>query len=385
MAALKKVIVSNQSALQAKYHGDVNLITGALSNLIASDQNRGTATEVIFLDDAASMSMIGTPVTDHTSAHQNKDAVTAVLIKKNPDHLLLLGSTDVIPHQDLDNPAHNVPGKPWDDQDKTVPSDLPYASTAPFSLTVADFLAPSFSVGRLPDVSGGADASYLVSLLNTAAAYTGRSAAAYTAAYLALCTTESQSWEDRLLNRVFGSTGAEKVVSTANHSPWQSADLAKLPHIVDCHGFPFSPCFYGLFGETALCARELDAKAFAHVVVAVGCCYSAELYDPDPVHHDPATIRKNLSVCNTYLGNQAYGYLGSSTLTFAENDSIGKGDFLCSFFLSYVFHGFSLGQALLKARHDYLSAYGMSLDQRDQKTIAQFNLMGDPALQPVGP
>jgi hypothetical protein len=40
--------------------------------------------------------------------------------------MVILGAVDVIPHQDLRNPAYNA-AQPNDDPDQFVPRDLPYA------------------------------------------------------------------------------------------------------------------------------------------------------------------------------------------------------------------------------------------------------------------
>ena len=63
-----------------------------------------------------------------TSPRQNKRAIDAVAKQLRPDYLMLLGSVDVIPHQDMRNP---IPS----DGDPTARGDLPYACEAPYSQT----------------------------------------------------------------------------------------------------------------------------------------------------------------------------------------------------------------------------------------------------------
>ena len=55
---------------------------------------------------------------------------------------------------------------------------------------------------------------------------------------------------------------------------------------------------------------------------------------------------------------------------------------LCQFFLQNVLQGASLGRAMVEARQKFIHKSSMS-DASNVKTIAQFNLYGDPSLVPV--
>ena len=66
---------------------------------------------------------------------------------------MILGSVDVIPHQDLVNPAYDP--SPDGDPDRLAPGDLPYACDAPYSTAISDFTGPTRVVGRLPDLTNG--------------------------------------------------------------------------------------------------------------------------------------------------------------------------------------------------------------------------------------
>jgi len=63
---------------------------------------------------------------------------------------MILGATDVVPHQDMRNPV-NAAG---DDPDVVAFSDLPYACDTPYSRDVAKFIGPTRVVSRLPDMTG---------------------------------------------------------------------------------------------------------------------------------------------------------------------------------------------------------------------------------------
>jgi hypothetical protein len=75
-----------------------------------------------------------------------------------PDYIMLLGATDIIPHCRFRIP---IP----DDDDTFVPSDVPYACEAPFSRNAGDFIAPGRVLGRLPDITGVNDPTYLIALI----------------------------------------------------------------------------------------------------------------------------------------------------------------------------------------------------------------------------
>ena len=64
---------------------------------------------------------------------------------------MILGAPDVVPHQDLANPAFAPP----DDPDQFAYGDVPYACDAPYSTRPEDFVGPTRVVGRLPDLTGG--------------------------------------------------------------------------------------------------------------------------------------------------------------------------------------------------------------------------------------
>jgi hypothetical protein len=76
-----------------------------MKGLIAADKRRGLVTHLVALDDKATARQLKAPVvSDATDPKQNKNAVDAIYRTLTPDYLMLLGATDVIPHQDLKNP-----------------------------------------------------------------------------------------------------------------------------------------------------------------------------------------------------------------------------------------------------------------------------------------
>src|SRR6185295_6134667 len=110
-------------------------------------------------------------------------------------------------------------------------------------------------------------------------------------------------------------------------------------------------------------------------VAAVESCYGAELYDPALAGGVPG-------ICNTYLAAGAHGYFGSSTISYGPASGNGQADLICQFFLKHVLSGASTGEAALRARLDFIQLLSLA-EPIDLKTLAQFNLMGDPSLHPV--
>jgi hypothetical protein len=122
-----KVIVSTRSALVGKYGAaGFNKIAAALKRLVTADRARGIKTSIVYLDDAAAMHAVNAPpVTVPGDVRQNKAAIDAVYKGlEAPDYIMILGSIDIVPHQDLKNPVYS----PGADDDQFAPGDVPYAS-----------------------------------------------------------------------------------------------------------------------------------------------------------------------------------------------------------------------------------------------------------------
>src|SRR5579884_1535758 len=106
MRHVDKVIVTNVSALRAKYGRGYRSIENAIKALIAADKHRGLDTKLVPLDSARAMRSLKAPrVTTPGDCRANKAAIDAVFRSLTPDYLLILGAIDVVPHQNLKNPA----------------------------------------------------------------------------------------------------------------------------------------------------------------------------------------------------------------------------------------------------------------------------------------
>lgn len=123
-----KVVITNMGALKEKYGNKMSRIEEAIGRFIAADKKRGLETKLVAVDSAGDMKPVQGPiVTNKDDQKQAKEAVDAVFMAYQPDYLMILGSPDVFPHQELKNPAYDPNG----DDDRVVPSDIPYACEAP--------------------------------------------------------------------------------------------------------------------------------------------------------------------------------------------------------------------------------------------------------------
>jgi hypothetical protein len=371
-----KVLVTNMAALGTKYGDALPTVQSAIDGLLEADRARGLTARLLALDSVQNMQECGAQaVAVHDDPEQAKRAIDAVYRELQPDYLVILGAVDVVPHVPLRNPAASAGG----DEDEVVPSDLPYACEAAYSVEPADFTAVTRVVGRIPDVTGGSDTAYLTGVLGTAARATARAQSDYGSCLgitAAVWTASSQL----SLASVFGSPGDLKVVPPEGYQ-WPAPLLSRRAHFVNCHGAPADWRYYGqpegeqVYPE-AHDAAYLAGKLTVGTVAAAECCYGAELYDPGP------TGAASAGICNTYLANGAYGFFGSSTIAFGPSDSNDWADVLCQRFWQHLLAGESLGAATLRARQDYIAAKA-TLDPIDLKTLAQFAIMGDPSIHPV--
>ena len=370
---LDKVIITNLGALEEKYASTMPRVEKAIASLISADKKRGLETRLVALDSAGQMHEVqGKEVKDKDDQEQVKAAVDSICKAYHPDYVLILGAPDVVPHQDLKNPAYDPQG----DDDKVVPSDIPYACEASFSNNPRKFLGPTRVVGRLPDLRGRTEPVYLVSLLGTAARHKTRARSDYQKYFSA----SAEVWKASTslsLTKIFGNSDSMRT-SPPKGPVWTTAQLGRRTHFINCHGSPSDPNFYGQRGGSypvAHSAKKLGRKIMNGAVITVECCYGAELYDP-------SDSGMQAGICSTYLRDGAYGYFGSSTIAYGPSEGNGQADLICQYFIDEVLDGASLGAATLRARHRFAQNY-THLDPVDLKTLVQFHLLGDPSIHAV--
>lgn len=368
-----KIIVTHRAALTAKYGAKgLAAIRAAVNALIAADAKRGLKTKLIFLDDAVTMKRLrAKPLTGTSNPRGAKVAIDGIFAALNPDYLMILGAPDVVPHQDLDNPAFAA-----GDDDRRALGDLPYACDAPYARDAAKFVGPTRVVGRLPDLTGAREPSHLLALLKTVTDWQERPARDF-AAYFGLSTSVWRGSTRLSLDNVFGDT-SKLLLAPPSGPTYPAGTLGARMHFINCHGAAASPQFYGQKGNNypvSLTTKATARKIKAGTIAAVECCYGAQLYDS-------VTLGVDMPICQSYLAQGAYGYLGSTTIAYGPADENGAADLLCQYFLLQVLSGTSIGRATLVARQQFVQ-HSAQMDAVDLKTLAQFCLLGDPSIHPV--
>jgi hypothetical protein len=369
-----KVIVTHRMALARKY-GTTGLarIRAGLTALVAADRTRGIRTRVVFLDDAGTMKRLRSqPVESASDPRRAKIAIDAVFEKLEPAYLMILGAPDVIPHQDLSNPAYSA----GDDDDRFAFGDLPYACPTAYAHDPARFVGPTRVVSRLPDLTGATEPSHLLALLRTAATWKSRRRATYARCF-ALSADEWKGSTRKSLDTVFGSEAA--LVLAPPRGPRHGPKRLRAPaHFINCHGGESAPEFYGQKG--ARYPLSLSTKTVARgirkgTVASVECCYGAQLYDS-------ISLEQDVPICQSYLRQGAYAWLGATTIAYGPAEDNGAADLICQYFLASLLEGASVGRAALEARQRFVEVCAQ-MDPMDLKTLAQFCVYGDPSVQPV--
>jgi hypothetical protein len=369
-----KIIVTHKGALTAKYGvKGLAAIRKALSALVAADKKRGLKTAVVYLDDARAMKVLrAKPLDDVTDCRAAKTAIDTVFKARKPDYVMILGAPDVIPHQDLKNPAYEA----GDDDDREAWGDLPYACDTVYGRDPAKFVGPTRVVGRLPDLTGATEPSHLIALLKTAANWKTRKAEDY-AKYFALSASVWQGSTRLSLDNIFGNEDG-LLLAPPKGPEYAAGELGARMHFINCHGGPAAPEFYGQKAKqypVSLNTKTTGKAIHEGTVASVECCYGAELYDS-------ITLGIDMPICQSYLRQGAYGYLGSTTIAYGPATTNGAADFLCQYFLLNIFSGASIGRAALMARQQFVEN-SAQMDPIDLKTLAQFCLYGDPSIHPI--
>ena len=377
-----KIIVTNMTALKEKYGAaGLKKIQSAVKDLVAADKKRGLVTSLVALDDAAAMQKLkANPVKDAASPRENKQAIDGVYKALAPDYLMILGAIDVVPHQDLKNPVFSTALN--GDDERTADSDLPYACDAPYSRNVKDFIGPTRVVGRLPDLTGAKSPKYLLGLLKTAATWKSFPRSDYQS-YLGITADKWRESTSESLNNIFNNDDDLQPSPTRGFK-WTRDLIKRRIHFINCHGGDTMADF---FGQSATDDEDMPVshsaafvgtkgKIAEGTVVAAECCFGAQLYDPS------AEDAGQMGMCNTYLDKRAYGFFGSSTTAYGPSSGNDMADLVCQYFIQRVLAGASLGRAALEARQRFIEK-SSPWSPTNRKTLAQFNLFGDPATIPV--
>ncbi|MBB2708419.1 C25 family cysteine peptidase (plasmid) [Rhizobium sophoriradicis] len=374
MGPVHKAIISNQQALLAKYGpAGVTAIYAALARMVTHDATRGLTGQVFDIDDLAQMTAVhGKPVVSARDERGAKEAVDAIHGSLACDYILLLDGPDIIPHIEL-NPIAGI-----SDRDRTIPSDLPYASPSPFSKVTANFLNATRVVGRLPACVGEKDPSVLVGLIDACITHTPLPADAFSS-FFAISADIWQISTRLSLNAVFGSAAGLYLSGPSGHS-LIDASLASQAHFINCHGNTGDFRFYGEDATGAI-TYAMDSSKIpigairSGTVAAAECCFGAQLYNY-------LLLGRAKPICMDYLMQGTAAFIGSTTISYGPASSNGQADLICQLFLQKILLGASAGRAFLQARQEFILTQVMST-ATNLKTIAQFVLLGDPSLCPA--
>ncbi|AXA44618.1 C25 family cysteine peptidase [Rhizobium leguminosarum] len=370
---IDKAIISNRSALIAKYaQAGATAIYKMLEQLVAHDKKRGLIARVFDIDDETVMAGVdGRAVVNAADERSAKDAVDAIQYYHDCDYIMLLDGPDIIPHINLDPPSGLA------DADVAIPSDLPYASPAAFGRQVNKFLTVTRVVGRLPAAHGETSPQKLIDLIENAIAHTSRPLEDFPANFAITANVWKASTQISLVN-LFGDHSGLFLCPDDMH-PVIDPSLDKRVHFINCHGASGDWRFYGQLADEYPVAMDSEKVSSVPIkrdaLVAAECCYGGELYNY-------LVLACPMPMCMTYLLRGTAAFVGSTTISYGPSDSNGMADLICQFFLEKALTSGSTGRAFLEARQRFIRTQYMS-DPTNAKTIAQFNLYGDPSLVPI--
>ena len=371
-----KVIVSNKSKLQWKYANKFSEVNEVLKQMQTADKQKGIDTKIIFVDDATSLKSSNVKKLSVDSEKEYKRVVDALYEKYVPAYILILGAPDIFPFQEINNPA--------EDDDPTVPSDLPYACDTNYSNNINKFTGPTRVVGRIPDLMGQQpDVSYLRKIVANSINHKPLKEELYHNYF----SVSAQVWKKSTELSLQSMFGHHKKMTTSpngkvsiKYKPFTKKQLEPLTHFYNCHGAPLDFSFYGQQGDEypeALMSSNLLQKVKPGTIVAAECCYGAQLFDGSTVNPG------SMAIANNYFANDAIAFLGSSNIAYGPADSQGLADLNTQYFIKNILKGASTGRAFLEARQRFLTEVGPDLDPIEMKTLAQFYLLGDPSVQPA--
>ena len=378
-----KLLVTHLGALRRKYGADgAAEVRAALDALVAADKERGLVSRVLLLDNTQSMKAVKAAKVADGDWVATLKAVDLATTRYQPAYISLVGATDVVPQSRVTNPIANR-GR---DPDPYIPSDLPFACDLPDTWTgpqgdmldAADMLSVTRVVGRIPDLVAATDPAMLVKALQTATSYTQRKATAYQKVF----SLSAAVWKGSTVMSVDLLPGPAPTthLSPPAKSPWSKTQLAPLTHFVNCHGGDTTPDWFGqarggAVDTVALTPEDIDGRIAHGTIVAAECCYGA-------MHMNPSDLGMRIPMMWAYLRSGGYAGVGASTTAYGPADGMGLADLVCRYAVEGIMAGASSGRALLDARQRFVRETG-TMTPIDLKTLAQFDLLGDPSLVAV--
>jgi hypothetical protein len=380
-----KISVTCAKTFAAKYDpAALKKIDQAIKAWVAADDKRGIRNIYVPLDDSAAMKKLGaTAITGKPTANKVKKAIDALVARLSPDYIAIIGADDVVPMFEVSNPTLDPNG----DTDPKVPTDNPYACSKKFSANKrSSYLIPDRVIGRIPDLKGSADPSWLIDYLAAATEQKSLPASSYADSLLACCDTWKESGR-ACVHYIARSVADLMICPPIGHSnPTMKGRHGAQLHMIKCHGAELTSRFFGQKGNSypeVLSSPSITGRTKKGTVAAAMCCFGGSVFDPT----DPAAAYPNENpIPSVYLKQGACGFLGSTTTAWVGLDTMLCADWIVAGFLKSVLGGSSLGRAALEAKQDFVrwnQQEGYEIDSADEKTLIQFVLLGDPSLHPV--
>jgi len=391
------VIGANKTRLLQEYGRDVfRRVDEALIDLQhAVGSRKGWSAVRVYLDDAASLKSYGLPPAEPSHAWQLKLRLAdldRMLARKNQriGALLIIGGPQLFPFHSLPNPT--------DDDDTSVPSDNPYATSD------ENYFVPEWPVGRLPVDS---DPDLLVRLIRRAADH--HLTLAMPVGPLARLRRWLRSGAGRVFAtrlRAFGySASIWRRASMAVYKPIGEpdalvmsppAEAGAMPAVAsrpsrlsyyNLHGVEDSPEWFGqrdpLSDETAIVEFPIALRPAdvvnggrAPSVVFTEACYGAHV----------AGKSQDTALSLKFLASGSQSVVGSTKVAYGSvNTPLIAADLLGRLYWEQLNQGMPSGEALRRGKLNLAAemlrrqAY---LDGEDQKTLISFVHYGDPLFVP---
>jgi hypothetical protein len=359
------LILTQRGPLESLYASSgYEQIRTALQSL-ESAQNR-----VLAIDDPDEVTPWGLHAVSGGTAIQSAIRFLATKYPSVVDSVLLVGGPLVLPFFSLANPVEDRQV----DGDVSVFTDNPYGAA---SDTLAEYLAPSLPIGRLP-VPDDADAAGFAAAVLRVAHPPARAGQAGTALFV------NDDWLG-YSERVAGTLPNPQQWHISPGYLMSSASEADAGYQIlyfNLHGFSGESDWqaYSTVQRQFVPAVEPDGLDAAYVAGALAfaeCCYGAQI-----------TGRSTNDSCALKLLDAGATFIGATGLAFgsyiASDFLLEDADFLVRAFFQAMDSGYPPGAALATARKAYLADSSEARQgqpwQCKQKTLLQFVLYGNPTL-----
>ena len=389
------LILTSRSGLIGRFGAvTTGRLTRRLEDYAGELAAQGHPSAVVYFDDSSSTERVGQGALDQNDPVELKrlvDRIDSVAAGGGLENLLIVGGPDIVPMFEVPNPAI--------DDDSVVRTDTPYVSPG------WNFLSVSRGVGRLPDGQSSDPALLLTAIDSAAEALANsrrliRPSGCLTAVAELLRNIAIQKpaissfgmstavWQQassllyRLLPGAWDLEVSPPIVHTDLDPDWlQEARLLYF----NLHGTKTGPAWYGQrannapagtpFMPVALTPDLVARSAAAGSIVFTEACYGVDLVD--------RTAENSNALAFLAAGSAAV--VGATGIAYGSSAApLSNADLICRGFWNFLLAGYSAGEALIHSKSEFINEMMRRqgyLDEDDQKTWLQFNLLGEPAVR----